>query len=137
MKKIVSSLLALMLLLSGMHLSVASHYCGGMLAQVKWSFIQELAGCGMEGEHNTKQGVLVDQSCCQDQISSYSTDGQYQIQSLELKKRTPQVLAFFTAPLSLLSTTQQPAGRVLTPVFPPGKISPNQVTQEKVCVFLI
>lgn len=137
MKRILSFSLALLLLASGMNLTVASHYCGGKLAQVKWSFNQELAGCGMEGEHDASQGVVVEQPCCQDQISSYSTDGQYQIQSLELKKLTPQVLAFFSAPLSLLSNTQQPASRVLTPVFPPGKVSPNQVTQESICVFLI
>ena len=59
MKKIVSAFLALLLLISGMHLSVASHYCGGMLAQVKWSFDKELATCGMEGEHNTLQGIVI------------------------------------------------------------------------------
>jgi len=137
MKKIVSALLALLLLISGMHLSVASHYCGGMLAQVKWSFNQELAGCGMEGEHDANQGVVIEQPCCEDQISTYSTDGQYQIQSLELKSFTPQLLACFSAPLSLLSTTQQPADVVSVSVFPPGEISPHQVFQENICVFLI
>lgn len=137
MKKIVSSLLALLLLISGMHLSVASHYCGGMLAQVKWSFNREMAGCGMDCEHDANHVVVMETSCCQDQISSYSTDDQYQLKSLDKKRLIPQVLASYSAPLSLLSNTQQPAGRVLTPTFPPGKISPYKVTQESICVFLI
>lgn len=137
MKKIVPAFLALLLLLSGMHLSVASHFCGGTLAQVKWSFNQELASCGMKGEHIASQGIVIEQPCCKDELSSYTTDGQYQFQSLELKKIVPQVIACFIAPVSLLFKSQKPVDFLYTHVFPPGIILPNQVLQENICVFLI
>ncbi len=137
MKKIVSTFLALLLLISGMHVSVASHYCGGTLAQVKWSFNKELASCGMEGEHDALHGITIEQPCCQDELSTYTTDGNYQLQSLELKKCVPQVIACFTAPVSLLFKSQKPADYLYTRVFPPGIVLPNQVLLENICVFLI
>ena len=138
MKKIVSAFLALLLLISGMQLSVASHYCGGTLAQVKWSFNKELASCGMEGELGTaSKGMILEQPCCQDELSTYTTDGNYQFQSLELKKCVQQVIACFTAPVSLLFKSQEPVDYLYTRVFPPGIILPNQVLQENICVFLI
>jgi hypothetical protein len=138
MKKIVSAFLALLLLISGMHLSVASHYCGGTLAQVKWSMDRELASCGMEAmaEHQPKD-IALHEACCNDVVSTYTTDGQYQFQSLELKKFTPAVVACFTVPQRLLFMSQQSADLRYTHVFPPGKCSPTQVFQESICVFLI
>jgi len=137
MKKILTPFLALLLLLSGMHLSVASHYCGGMLAQVKWSFDRELASCGMESQKTPQKGISIDQNCCFDELSTYTTDGQYQFQSLELKAFSPQVISSFTAPLSMLFKSQDPADFHYTHVFPPGNVLPSQVLQENICVFLI
>jgi len=137
MKKTVSALLALLLLISGMHLSVASHYCGGTLAQVKWSFDKELATCGMEGAHDALQGIMLEQPCCQDELSTYTTDGQYQIQSLELKKIIPQVIACFTAHIRFLFKSQEPVDYLYTHVLPPGNVLPSRVIQENICVFLI
>lgn len=137
MKRTLSLTLVLLLLVSGMHLSVASHYCGGELAQVKWSFNHALAGCGMEGEHDAAQGITLEQPCCQDQLSTYTTDSQYQIQALTFKKFTPQLVAFFTIPIRLAFKSQQPADYFHTHVFPPGIVTPTQVFQEDICVFLI
>jgi hypothetical protein len=137
MKKILTPLLAVLLLLSGMHLSVASHYCGGTLAQVKWSFNHALASCGMEGEHNAIQGIVVEQPCCQDKLTNYTTDGYFQFQSLEIKHFTPHVIACFTAPVNLLFNSQKPADQLYTHVFPPGETTPTQVFQECICVYLI
>jgi len=138
MKKNISAFLALLLLISGMHLSVASHYCGGTLAQVKWSFNKELATCGMENPNETLPlGQLLEQPCCQDELSTYTTDGNYQLQSFELKKCAPQVIACFTAPINLLYKSQEPVDYLYTHVFPPGEISPTQVLQENICVFLV
>src|ERR1035437_1730601 len=137
MKKILPPFLALLLLVSGMHLSVASHYCGGMLAQVKWSFDRELASCGMEGHQTPQKGIVLDQNCCFDELSPYTIDGQYQIQSLELKAFTPQIIACYSVPLNLLFKSQEPVYYHHTHVFPPGETAPTQVFQENICVFLI
>lgn len=138
MKKILTPILALLLLLSGMHLSVASHYCGGSLAQVKWSFNKELATCGMENSDEAlSKGVLLNQPCCQDELYSYTTDGQYQFQTLELTTFVPQVIASFCTPISLLFKSQDPVDELYTHVFPPGIVLPSRVKLESICVFLI
>ncbi|HET9571618.1 MAG TPA: hypothetical protein VFP20_09460 [Bacteroidales bacterium] len=137
MKKILTSMLAMLLLLSGMHLSVASHYCGGTLAKVEWSFNRELASCGMEGEHHALQGITIEQPCCQDELATYTTDGQYQIQSFELNKFSPQVIAQFAEPIGLHFKSQSPVDFRYTHVFPPGEVLSSQVLQENICVFII
>jgi len=138
MKRILSISLALLLLTSGMHLTIASHFCGDMLAQVKWSMDRELASCGMEnGVETHPKGIALHEACCKDVVSTYATDGQYQFQSLELKAFSPQVISSFTAPLSMLFKSQDPADFHYTHVFPPGKVLPTQVLQENICVFLI
>lgn len=138
MKRILSLSLALLLLASGMHLTVASHYCGGMLAQVKWSVNRELGSCGMEGEaERHPDGIALQEACCNDVVSAYATDGQYQVQSLELKKFSPSVIALVTVPQCLLFKSQQPADYHYTHVFPPGNSSASGVSLESICVFLI
>jgi hypothetical protein len=138
MKRILSISLALMLLLSGMHLTVASHFCGGMLAQVKWSMDKELASCGMEGmAEPNPTGIALHEACCNDVVSTYTTDGQYQVQSLNIQKHVPQLISQFSVPQSLLFKSQQPADYHHTHVFPPGETAPTQVFQENICVFLI
>jgi hypothetical protein len=138
MKRILSISLAILLLTSGMHMTMASHFCGGMLAQVKWSMDRELASCGMEGEaEHQPKGITLHEACCNDVVSTYTTDSQYQVQSLELKKITPVVLACFTVPQCHLFKSQHPADYLYTHVFPPGEKVPNQVFLEDICVFLI
>lgn len=137
MKRFLSILLAWLLLTSGMHLSVASHYCGGSLAQVKWSFNRALAGCGMEDDHEAAKGIQLEQPCCQDQLSTYTTDGYYQFQSLELKKFTPKIVSYLAFATCDLFKSQQVADHLHTPVFPPGENAATQVFQEDICVFRI
>jgi hypothetical protein len=50
MKKVLSISLVLLMLTAMLHLSVATHYCGGKIAASKISLSGELASCGMEGE---------------------------------------------------------------------------------------
>jgi uncharacterized protein YxeA len=48
MKKIFSILFAVMVVLSGMHISISTHICGGEIAAVKLSVSAVKATCGME-----------------------------------------------------------------------------------------
>jgi hypothetical protein len=49
-KKIVSISLLFLTLTALLHLSIATHYCGGMKAASKISFSGKLATCGMEND---------------------------------------------------------------------------------------
>ena len=48
-EKLLSISFALLILLSGMHFTIDTHYCGGEFAASKASFLGELVSCGMEG----------------------------------------------------------------------------------------
>lgn len=136
MKRILSITLALLLLTSSLHLTVASHICGGSLAQVKWSMDHELGSCGMEGEaEHHPQGITLHEACCQDVVSAWSTDGQYQVSAQTFNAVAPQVLACMEIPsypifnnLKLTAVMQ---------VFPPGGCEPSRVELERVCVYRI
>jgi hypothetical protein len=53
MKKLLSRSVALIILLTGMNLTISSHFCGGVLAATKVSFTGKLASCGMESGQKT------------------------------------------------------------------------------------
>ena len=65
MKKLFSILFAAIVLVSGMHLSVATHFCGGEISQVKLSFTHENATCGMCGDKESAlENGFKNEDCC-------------------------------------------------------------------------
>lgn len=136
MKRILSIVLAVLLLASGLHLSVASHYCGGTLAQVKWSLNHDLAGCGMENDVKTHSGNPEWQdACCQDLLSAWTTDGQF-------TASTPLIAAFNLQPITCfntvsLSSVETQTVMVSSFIFPPGNLQPSRVCRNSICVYRI
>jgi hypothetical protein len=136
MKRILALTLALLLLTSSLHLTVASHYCGGSLAQVKWSMDKALGTCGMEGEaEHHPQGISLHEACCQDVVSAWSTDGQYQVSALAFKQFVPDAIACLETPARSIESQWKPVN--VNPVHPPGETSPTQVLLEKICLYRI
>lgn len=78
MKKVFSILFASLILLSGIHFSVASHICGGELAAVKYSMTGEKATCGMEDSENpTPINGAIQSDCCKNHVAFCSADSNY------------------------------------------------------------
>lgn len=72
MKGIFSILVAIVMLASGTTVSIDKHYCGGELAATKISVSGKLASCGMETvQHHNPNQPLIDNKCCDDQLTSY------------------------------------------------------------------
>jgi len=136
MKRILSLTLAVMLLASGLHLTVASHYCGGTLAQVKWSLNHEVAACGMEGE-NTKHtnGTEWHASCCKDVVSMWGTDSHFDVSASPVIHSISQPIASFVVAENVLINTPQLL--VITSIFPPGSFQPSCVKLPRICVYRI
>lgn len=138
MKKLFSILLAGMFLLSGMHLSMATHICGGELAAVQWSFSSEKAGCGMESENRSDPAEKSCHSdCCQDQITVCIVDTNYNLSTIQVNKPINQLLQVFNIPVGdghkqLLSNVS-----AITNVQPPGSFLPTAVSLPDICVFRI
>jgi hypothetical protein len=86
MKNIMTILFAVIIPVSGMQIGLDRHYCGGSLADVRILLSGKLASCGMEEEEIVCPDFpVVENNCCQDQLTFYSLAGQYFLEQLKLK----------------------------------------------------
>ena len=139
MKKLFSIVFATVILLSGMHLSLATHMCSGELAAVKWSFADEKASCGMAVDKpiNAAANTITAESCCKDEMSFFAVDSNYNPSSLQVNEPVKQLLQVFYIPTSLgilLKTTNSASN---AHVQPPGNYIASAVTLPDICVFRI
>jgi hypothetical protein len=139
MKKLFSISIALIMLLSGMQLTISRHYCGGALAESKVSLVGHIASCGMETatDECTQPGNHVKSSCCNDQVSVYAVDHNYSPSFTEFKAFSQTVLQVFTIPENIAFHSLTPVAQILTDVSPPGFLPANAVSLPKICVFRI
>jgi len=139
MKKLFSILFATMILLSGMHLSLATHLCAGEIAAVKWSLSDEKASCGMEMAQpvSSSDKSISSENCCKDEISFYAVDSNFNPSSIQINKPVDQLLQVFYIPTDsgiLFDTANQSSN---TNIQPPGYYFASAVNLPDICVFLI
>ena len=139
MNKIISILITLLLFLAGMQLTIASHYCGGNLAETKVSFSHETGSCGMEMSCASEQNsTAFKQPCCHDEISSLATDDNYSPSVLKPLQPQFHLLQLFYIPENIRILSHQNAITRNTNVFPPGNLwQPDEVGLSFICVYLI
>jgi len=138
MKKVFSILFAALILLSGMHLSLATHICSGELSATKWSIFDEKASCGMENDHTTQPvGNSLSSECCQDQISFYSVDTNYNTSTTQINEPVKQLLQVFDIPKVIGILFQHTNSSSNTFVQPPGNYIASAVSLPDICVFRI
>lgn len=123
-----------------MHLSLATHLCGGQVSAVKLSFSDEKATCGMCGIEKSTQSAantISTENCCKDKMSFLAVDNNYNLSVLQTNKPVQQLLQVLYIPESI--------GFLFVPQFishntnvqPPGKSQPDAVKLSDICVFLI
>jgi len=139
MKKLLSISLALLMLLSGMQLTISTHYCGGELADSKVSLTGHLASCGMEGETDecTQPESNMESGCCHNQVSVYAVDQNYSHSFSEFKVFSQSVLQVFSLPENSSFHSISATNLTRTDVSPPENLLVNAVSLPKICVFLI
>jgi len=140
MKKLISILFAVVLLLSGLHISMATHLCGGEVAAVKWSVSHQLASCGMEIseiQNHGGQPTLEPESCCENEIINFAVDSNYSGFSLEVNEPVVQLLQVFYIPEIVGLSDELTTNNLHTNVQPPGKFQASAVDLPQICVFLI
>ena len=139
MKRILSILFASLILVSGMHLSFATHYCGGKEAASKISFSEQKANCGMETRttkcpiHSKNQ---VDNDCCKDVVSVYSIEKNYTSTTFEFKQFSLNVLHVFIVPITIGNLAAS-SSLLNTNASPPDNIKASAVRLASICVFRI
>ena len=139
MKKMVSILMATLVLMTGLHLSVASHFCGGKLSAVKVSITGEKASCGMEEESGSSLpfGKIIKTHCCDDDLTTLTVDSSYSPSFFQNNDFTQKVIHVFAIPLAE-DFTDFYALRYFNPILsPPEFFKPNSVELDTICVFRI
>jgi hypothetical protein len=138
MKKIFAILFASLIILTGMHFSIAEHICSGTVASVKWSFSGQVATCGMEKpvkKDRSQNGFS--SNCCQNKISFLKVDKNYNPTSFQIKEVLKQTLQTHSSPVNNL---YHPANLLYTSIkysSPPDKLSASVVSLADICVFRI
>jgi hypothetical protein len=139
MKKVLSISLVLLMLTAMLHLSVATHYCGGKIAASKISLSGELASCGMEGEG--KEIPLPETNlfahCCDDIVTFCRIDNNYSPSFTVFPESFKNQLHIFgiSTGLPVHSITIQKT--LFTSASPPDAFASTGVDLSDICVFRI
>ena len=139
LKKILSISIALLMLLSGLQLTVSRHYCGGELADSKVSMLGHIASCGMEDETEecTQPGNHIESTCCNNQVSVYSVDHNFTPSFSEFKSFEQPVLQIFILHEILNFNTLTIHSNFYTDVSPPTDLLVSDVSLSDIGVFRI
>lgn len=139
MKKLLSISIALLMLLSGMQLTISRHYCGGELADSKVSIMGHVASCGMETGNDdcTQTGNHVKSRCCNNQVSVYAVDHNFNPSITEFKAFSNTVLQVFDIPVSIAVDSLTALSSINTNHSPSENTLANAVSLPKICVFRI
>lgn len=138
MKKLISILFATLILLSGMHLSIATHWCGGEISQVKLSFTHENATCGMCGEdESTPLTGVSTEGCCKDVKFFFVVDSNFSPSSFQTSQTTNHILHVFDIPKTIGIQYIHTNSVFNTNVQPPGSYIASAVNLPDICVFRI
>ena len=139
MKKAISISLLILMVAAMLHISVATHYCGGKEVASKISLSGKLANCGMEGSQKELplHGSSFAKHCCDDVVTYYGTDGSY-VPFFYFVPETVQFNSQLFSFLSELSFNDHIGFSTLyTDVSPPGVLMSTYVDLSAICVFRI
>jgi len=139
MKKFFAIPVSLLILLSGMHITIATHFCGGEIAATKVSITGKEASCGMisDEKSNTSAETILASNCCENKISVYSVDNNYAPSAFQFKEITHPVLQVFFIPEGFAFRSSFPLLTTLTNVSPPDNYLASAVSMADICVFRI
>lgn len=139
MRRLFSILSALLILLSGMQLTVSLHFCGGEIAESRVSLLGSIASCGMEGvtDECTQPGGHLESHCCDNRVSVYVVDHNFNPSFSEFKVLSQMALQVFDIPQSLAIDPLAALKRNSISHSPPDLMAVNAVSLPKICVFRI
>jgi hypothetical protein len=139
MRKLYSILFAVFILLTGMHFTVASHFCGGRVAATKVSLTGKMASCGMESDLKTNNSLKtgLTSHCCDNDISVYSVDNNYMPSVFHFKEVAQHVLHAFYISGVFSFRADSPLLTKLINISPPCHYLTSAVCMADICIFRI
>jgi len=139
MKKATSILFLLIILVTGLQITVSQHFCRGNLADTRISLDGSIASCGMENADDNP--VLpwdqMKNLCCEDHISSiaavnYFTPDFYPLTEIGQNHQDHSYL-----PSVQIFSSEICFASLHTNLYPPGQIKSTDVDLSKICVLRI
>jgi hypothetical protein len=139
MRKVSNIILAILLLLAGMHITVALHFCEGKLAATKVSITGGLASCGMASDLKSRASteITYKSNCCENETHVYAVDKNYSTSEFHFKEIAQPILQLFSLPEGYLHNSGNLPNTRLTNVSPPDNFTANAVSMADICVFRI
>lgn len=139
-RKGLSITLSMLILATLLHLSVATHYCGGKETGMKISFTGKLAGCGMESseeESPVLPGSYLKNHCCSDIITFCTTDSNWAPSFSLIPRCIPYDFLIFASHADLSVFINANPFLSFTNASPPGVLMSTGVDLSDICVFRI
>lgn len=139
MRKGVSILFVLAMMLSATRLTIAIHYCSGEVAATKVSLSGKLASCGMESTEKNLPvpGNNLTTHCCDNQITTIGIINNFTIPISLPEDKIQNVRKAFYVPVSQLFHSITTTSTLYTSSDPPGKFLTSTVSLPDICVFRI
>ena len=139
MKKVFSILLSLLMLAAMLHLTVATHYCGGKVAASTVSLSGKLATCGMECSEKglPLQGTNFTKNCCDDIVTFCGIDSNYNPSFSFVPESYQFNFQVFSIPAGSPVYSIAVLKSLYTNVSPPGALMSTNVDLSDICIFRI
>jgi hypothetical protein len=139
MNKLISILLVVFILLSGVHLSVATHFCCGELTDFKVSFTGQNARCGCDvavKDQNSSRDYSFKSNCCADKLKILSVDQNYAPSVSIINIISQKIIQVFTVPvLSAFGDFLNTHSLQTLFLYPQNVFRTNTVSLAFICVF--
>jgi hypothetical protein len=138
MRKVLSIVIVGLILISGMHISMATHFCSGKIAAVKWSFTGQFATCGMEEcDNHGSNHENFSTDCCKNLISFFSVDKNYTPSAFKIQELAKSTDSFPVCNIERISDNLPHSYTIFTDTGPPVELIARSVDLAELCVFRI
>jgi hypothetical protein len=136
MRKGITILFILVMMLSGAHLTVAKHFCGGKVAATKISLSGKLATCGMEGTGGTcpSSGSNLNTHCCNNQVATFGMINIFTAPVSVQSEKSEIIPHIFYLPVARSFYHNQVNNRSFTDAGPPGEFTASAVNLINICI---
>jgi len=138
-KKVISISLVFLIIAAMFHISVATHYCGGQIADSMVTLTGKLASCGMEGTEKELPfpGESFSKHCCEDVIMICETDSNYMPSFSLIPDSYRYNLQILPVLMGLSVNSFRGLVSLCSNVSPPGALMSTDVDLSGICVFRI
>ena len=138
MKNILTIVIASFILISGMQLSIARHFCGGELADVKLSITGTADACGMETNNSACAAhEIATSDCCKNEFTKLSVDDYFGASSIKMKEVSQPVTVLLFLPILQSLYSIESEVQAFTDVGTQANFIVHEVSLPKICVFRI